>query len=172
MSQDRQNYLSASPRNGVFNYRRGIPAKYRAYFRKPDGSLRGKEWKQSLKTRLKSKALVLAARINENFDHTLMLAKAAHSSQADLKKRQEHRGFIETISHMGLHPEQAPSIQAPEKVQLEWKAKQHKLLEELREAQWNFLEEGGDAAYQSFLVQKQRVFGTKAYCVYIIKCCN
>lgn len=150
MSQDRQNYLSASPRNGVFNYRRGIPAKYRAYFRKPDGSLRGKEWKQSLKTHLKSRALVLAARINENFDHTLMLAKGAHSSQADLKKRQEHRGFIETISQMGLHPEQAPSIQAPEKVQLEWKAKQHKLLGELHEAQWNFLEGGGDAAYPTY----------------------
>ena len=150
MNQDRQNYLSASPRNGVFNYRRGIPAKYRAYFRKPDGSLRGKEWKQSLKTHLKSRALVLAARINENFDHTLMLAKAAHSSKADLKKRQEHKGFIETISHMGLHPEQAPSILAPEKVQLEWKAKQHKLLEELREAQWNFLEEGGDATYPTY----------------------
>jgi len=144
MNKDRKNYLSASPRTGVFNYRRGIPAKYRSTFRKPDGSLRGAEWKQSLKTRTKSKALVLAARINENFDHTLILAKAAHSSQVDLKKRQEHKGFIETISHMGLHPEQAPSIQAPEKVQLEWKAKQHKLLEELREAQWNFLEESGD----------------------------
>ena len=145
MNKERKNYLLASPRTGVFNYRRGIPAKYRKYFRKSDGSLRGAEWKETLKTTSKTKALVLAARINENFEHTLMLAKAEHFAQLNTEKRKQIKDFIKNITRMGLHPEQAPSILAPEKVQMEWKSKQHALLEELSDAQINFFDVSGDS---------------------------
>jgi len=145
MNKERKNYLLASPRTGVFNYRRGIPAKYRKYFRKSDGSLRGAEWKETLKTTSKTKALVLAARINENFEHTLMLAKAEHFAQLNTEKRKQIKDFIKNITRMGLHPEQAPSILAPEKVQMEWKAKQQDLLEELSDAQINFFDVSGDS---------------------------
>ena len=95
MNKERKNYLLASPRTGVFNYRRGIPTKYRKYFRKSDGSLRGAEWKETLKTASKTNALVLAARINENFEHTLMLAKAEHFTQSNTQKRKQIKNFIE-----------------------------------------------------------------------------
>ena len=120
MSAGRKNYIKASPKDGVFNYRRGIPKQYRSYFRKPDGSLRGAEWKESLKTSSKSTALHLAARVNTNYEHTLMLAKSEHESKADASKQDKLRQFLDYIKDKGIHPEQAPSVLAPEKEQREY----------------------------------------------------
>ena len=123
MSNSRKNYIKPSPKDGIYNYRRGIPKQYRGYFRKPDGSPRGAEWKESLKTASKSTALVLAATVNRHFEHTLMLAKAEQASEADASKGQKVKQFISAIKREGIHPEQAPTVLAPIKEQQEWQAK-------------------------------------------------
>lgn len=131
MSTNRKNYIKASPKDGVFNYRRGIPKEYRSYFYKPDGSLRGAEWKESLKTSSKSTALHLAARVNSYFEHTLMLAKSEHASKADASKQEKLKLFLAEIKRQGIHPEQAPSVLADVEKQQAWKRKLGSVLDQM-----------------------------------------
>ena len=129
MDNSLKNYIIPVGKKRIYNYRRGIPAKYREYFRKPDGSLRGGEWKESLKTPNRSTALHLAATVNSYFEHTLMLAKSEHASKADASKQEKLKLFLAEIKKQGIHPEQAPSVLAPIEEQQKWQEKLKKVLD-------------------------------------------
>ncbi len=59
-----KNCLRQSRKRGVYSYRRGIPEKLRPYFYRDNGKLSGREWKESLKTKSRNRALMLAANMN------------------------------------------------------------------------------------------------------------
>ena len=65
-----KNYIKASPKTGTYSFRRRIPQKIKSHFVKEDGSLRGNEWNESLKTKSKSLALRNAVNVNERFERT------------------------------------------------------------------------------------------------------
>ena len=54
-----KNYLKQSGKRGVYSFRRGIPIKLRPYFKKADGSLRGREWKEPVPLGFEAVALFL-----------------------------------------------------------------------------------------------------------------
>jgi len=150
MSSPRKNYLKASAKTGVYNYRRGIPSKYRRFFVKPDGSLRGAEWKETLKTRNKSTALALAAAINIRFEQTLFIARIEEHKTQGTTKRQWEKTFISAIKLYGIHPEQAPSILAPSEDQKQWKRRLLEYIELLKEIQTEYIEVSGDFAEEIY----------------------
>lgn len=141
MSSRRKNYIKPSGKDGIYNYRRGIPAKYRVYFRKLDGTLRGREWKETLDTPNHAKALVLGARVNVQFEQTLAFAKAQMAALKDASQSKQVERFISDIKSSGIHPEQAPSINAPETEQQKWLKKRDEYIWELEDLYIDFIHE-------------------------------
>jgi len=141
MSSRRKNYIKPSEEEGIYNYRRGIPAKYRVYFRKLDGTLRGREWKETLDTPNHAKALVLGARVNVQFEQTLAFAKAQMAALKDASQADQVERFISSIKSLGIHPEQAPSINEPEIVQQKWLQKRNEQILELEDLKVEMIEE-------------------------------
>ena len=112
-----KNYIKASPKTGTYSFRRRIPIKLKDHFEKQDGSLRGNEWNESLKTKSISLALRNAVIVNERFERTKTMAKEMVGVvKADDDKTQKE-GWANVSEHyrrLGLHPDQAPSVLAPD----------------------------------------------------------
>ena len=110
-----KNYIKASPKTGTYSFRRRIPQKIKGHFVKEDGSLRGNEWNESLKTKSKSLALQNAVNVNERFERTKRMAKELLGVvKADSDRTQKER-FADVANHyrrQGIHPDQAPTILA------------------------------------------------------------
>jgi len=140
-----KNYLKQSRITGVYSYRRGIPERLRPYFRNSDGKLRGREWKEPLKTNNLSIALVLLAKVNQQFEQTKQLAEIelANLSQP-LNEREGVERFLNYIKREGIHPDYAPSVLAPEHEQKAWLSKQSDAIFELKEIQTEFIDQIGD----------------------------
>lgn len=141
MSKSRKNYVKPSEKDGIYNYRRGIPEQYRSYFLKADGSLRGREWKETLGTANKPKALALAVRVNDNFEQTLAFAKAQIAALKDASQSKQVERFISGIKSLGIHPEQAPSINESEIVQQKWLQKRNEQILELEDLKLEMIHE-------------------------------
>tara|TARA_R100001510_G_C7597538_1_gene165168 strand:+ start:100 stop:846 length:747 start_codon:yes stop_codon:yes gene_type:complete len=88
-----QNHIYKTATKGQYNYRRGIPKKYRNYFLKTDGSTRGREWKESLKTNDEEKAKLRAHIINNKFDKILEAAKRGNFIKCG-KFLKEYGGYL------------------------------------------------------------------------------
>lgn len=155
MNKERKHYIQQTEKTGTWNYRRGIPSEYRLYFLKSDGKIRGREWKQSLKTKDKARALELGARVNNLFEQTLRLAK--EQKKAEFSKNNSERDqiqrFIGYLKKNGLHPEQAPSMLQDKSTIAHWKRKQQKLIHTFRDYQLEFIDEspsfdGRDLVYK------------------------
>lgn len=142
-----QNYLKSSKKLGDYSYRRRIPERYKHQFVKPDGKLRGREWNESLKTKSKSKALRLAAEVNDRFERTLEFAKLGEaSSNRNKTDQQKLDAFIETMRRLGVHPDQAPSVLEPKHVQQEFFRRQKDVIYDLKDYQ----EEVGIESIQNY----------------------
>ena len=106
-----KNYLKPSLKTGTYSYRRAIPTKLKHQFFKDNGTLRGAEWKESLKTSSLSIALKRAVEVNAKFEQTKMLAKhtvvASSNNKTDIDA---HNQAIEYYRRLGLHPDQAPHL--------------------------------------------------------------
>ena len=117
--------MKQSGTRGVYSYRRGIPAKLRPYFLKADGKPRGREWKEPLKTNSLSKALILAANVNQQFEHSKLLAELElNSLTKPLSERDQVHRFLRYLKKQGIHPDSAPSILAAEQERTAWIKKQ------------------------------------------------
>ena len=137
-----KNYLKRSQKTGVFSYRRAIPSKLSSYFLNADGTPKGREWKESLKTKDKAKALQLCAELNLRFERVKHYAKMAVDSQKlSVPERAEVERFIDYCLQHGIHPTQAPSILAPESVKRAWVKKSEKLRHELEDLELEYLDE-------------------------------
>ena len=113
-----KNYLKKSEQTGWYSYRRRIPAKLKDSFLNSDGKPRGNEWKQALKTKSISIALKRAVEINDRFEQTKVKAKARLKASeipiVDLNKQQRLIRSAEFFRREGVHPDQAPTVNAPE----------------------------------------------------------
>ncbi|MDB0060301.1 tyrosine-type recombinase/integrase [Planktomarina sp.] len=142
-----KNYLKQSGKRGVYSFRRGIPIKLRPYFKKADGSLRGREWKEPTKTTNLSSALVLAARINQQFEYTKSLAELElGSATQSLSQREQTDRFINYIKKEGIHPDYAPSVLAPKEEQQAWinLKKRRDIIGDLEEFKVIFVDQVGE----------------------------
>ena len=142
-----KNYLKQSGKRGVYSFRRGIPIKLRPYFKKADGSLRGLEWKEPTKTTNLSRALVLAARINQQFEYTKSLAELElGSATQSLSQREQTDRFINYIKKEGIHPDYAPSVLAPKEEQQAWinLKKRRDIIGDLEEFKVIFVDQVGE----------------------------
>ena len=143
MNKERKHYIQQTEKTGTWNYRRGIPSEYRIYFLKSDGKIRGREWKQSLKTKDKARALELGASVNNLFEQTLGLAKEQKKAEfsQNNSERDQINTFISYLKKNGLHPEQAPSMLQDKSTIAHWKRKQQKLIHTFRDYQLEFIDE-------------------------------
>jgi len=134
-----KNYLKKSEQTGWYSYRRRIPAKLKDSFLNSDGKPRGNEWKQALKTKSISIALKRAVEINDRFEQTKVKAKARLKASeipiVDLNKQQRLIRSAEFFRREGVHPDQAPTVNAPEEVQKAWIRKRDKILDEISDIQ-------------------------------------
>ena len=147
-SRSLKNYLRQSKKKGVYSFRRGIPEKLRPYFYKDDGKLRGREWKEPLKTKSRNRALILAANINQQFEHTKSLAELEFKSlNQPQNERDKVQRFLKYLKKQGIHPDYAPSILAPEHVRKAWIKKQESLIYELEDAKTEFIDQVGEEAH-------------------------
>ncbi len=139
-----RNYLKQSRTRGVYSYRRAIPEKLRPFFYKADGKLRGREWKEPLKTNSLNIALVLAANVNQLFEHTKSLAELELKKlMQPLNERETVEHFLKFLKKERIHPELAPSILATPQEQKAWREKQEKAIFEIEDLQTEFIDEIG-----------------------------
>ena len=101
-------YIVKSPKTGQLSYRRRIPADV--------APLCGKlEEKRSLKTKLMSRVLLAAARINEKVDTAIKLARSASGKDVSPDTVKQSQVLMEAsrpaIAY-GVHPDQAPVLRA------------------------------------------------------------
>ena len=102
-------YLTKSPK-GMYEYRRRVPAEYRAYFpRTSSGQLKA-EWKQSLRTDDMATARKRWFVENEEFEKTLKVAKLLSSPPEQPTSDEQLRLAKELVRNLGLLPEQAPTL--------------------------------------------------------------
>ena len=157
-----KNYLKQSGKRGVYSFRRGIPIKLRPYFKKADGSLRGREWKEPTKTTNLSRALVLAAKINQQFEYTKSLAELElGSATQSLNEREQIDHFINYLKKEGIHPDYAPSVLAPKEERQAWMnlKKRQDILDNLEEFKLNFIDQvGNDTDYGGVIYTPQPMY--------------
>lgn len=169
MNKERKHYIQQTEKTGTWNYRRGIPSEYRIYFLKSDGKIRGREWKQSLKTKDKARALELGASVNNLFEQTLGLAKEQKKAEfsQNNSERDQINTFISYLKKNGLHPEQAPSMLQDKGTISNWKKKQQELVHTFRDYQMEFIDvspssDGRDTSYKPtalyYLLEEQIKF--------------
>ena len=110
-----KNYIQVSPKRRIYSFRRRIPEKLKDHFIKEDGSSRGNEWNESLKTKSISVALRNAVIVNERFERTKAMAKEMRGvikSDSDKTQQEGWANVSEHYRRLGLHPDQAPSVLA------------------------------------------------------------
>ena len=101
-------YIVKSPKTGKLSYRRRIPADVAPLY----GKL---EEKRSLKTKLMPIALLAAARINEQVDTAIKLARSASGKDVSPDTIKLSQVLIEASRRVivyGVHPDQATVLRA------------------------------------------------------------
>ena len=94
----------------MYEYRRRVPAEYRAYFpRTSSGQLKA-EWKQSLRTDDMATARKRWFVENEKFEKTLRVAKLLSSPPEQPTSDEQVSLARELVRNLGLLPEQAPAL--------------------------------------------------------------
>jgi integrase len=101
-------YIVKSPKTGMLSYRRRIPADVVPYY----GKL---EEKLSLKTKLKPKALLFAARVNEQVETAIKIARSASGKDVSPDTVKQSQVLMEANRRaiaFGVHPDDGPILRA------------------------------------------------------------
>jgi integrase len=101
-------YIVKSPKTGMLSYRRRIPADVVPFY----GKL---EEKLSLKTKLKPKALLSAASVNERVETAIKIARSASGKDVSPDTVKQSQVLMEAHRRaiaFGVHPDQAPILRA------------------------------------------------------------
>jgi len=101
-------YIVKSPKTGMLSYRRRIPADVVPFY----GKL---EEKRSLKTKLKPKALLSAARANEQVETAIKTARSFSGKDVSPDTVKQSQVLMEANRRaiaFGVHPDQAPILRA------------------------------------------------------------